>query len=124
MFEHKLGPLESLGDIFLRCFLDDPRAREPDQGFRLGHDDVAQRGKACHNPSRGRMGQHRNKGQARLPVARHGGAGFGHLHETEKPLVHPGTARGTDDYDRQAGGQRPFKQSGYFFAHHGTHTAA
>ena len=86
---------------YLSGLLDDPRAREADEGLRLREDEVSQGREARRDAPHGRVGQHAEVQAARLVVAAQGRRDLGHLHQGEDALVHPGPApRTRDDHQR------------------------
>src|SRR5690606_25419529 len=50
LLEQELGALEALGELLAHGLLDDPRAGEPDERFRLGDDDVPEEAEASRHP--------------------------------------------------------------------------
>ncbi len=123
MLQQKLAALETGRQLFPHGLFDHPRSGEADQRFRLGDIDVAQHREAGGNAAGGRVGQHRQVGDAVLGQPGQRRAGFGHLHQRHQGLLHPRPAAGGEADERAVLVQGGLRGADEALAHHRAHGA-
>ena len=113
--------LEIVGQLLPQGLLDHPAPSKTNQRFRFRQDQVAQHGETGgHTPSGG-VGEQWHVEQLGFAVAFQRSGDLRHLHQAEHPLLHPGTAGGTNDQQRQLAGGGLLDQTGDFLPDHRAH---
>ena len=124
MLHERRRGLEALGERTADGLLDQPGSGEADRRSGFGEDHVGEYREARGHAAVGRVHEHRHVRQAGPCEALGRCRGLGHLHEREHALLHPGAARGYDEHDRTAFGDREFEQARDLLAHHRAHGRA
>jgi len=119
-----LGALKSRRQLLADGALDDPRPREPDEGFGLGDVHVADEREAGRHAASRRIEQDAYVGQLGGTVAFEGGDRLRHLHEREDALLHAGASGRVQQNDRQPLGCRPLEQPRNLLPDHRSHAPA
>jgi hypothetical protein len=124
VLEEELGALETFGELLTDGLLDDAGASETNQRLRLGDVEVTQHGEAGGDAAGGGIGHHGDVGDFLIVETREASGDLGELHQAGDALHHARAARGRDDDQRMARGQRSIDSAGDGFADHSAHAAA
>ena len=123
MLHLELAALESGRQLFADGLFNDPGPGKTDQRTGLCQHDVAKAGKAGGHAAGSGVGEHTDVQPALCGKPLDGGAGLGHLHQAENALLHPRTAAGREDDQREPLGGGVFHCAGDLFAHSSAHAA-
>ena len=93
LLEQELAALESFRQLLPDRLLDDARAGEADQRFRLGDVQVAEHREAGRDAAGRRIGEHRDVRQPRAIEPRQRAADLRHLHQRQRAFHHARAAR-------------------------------
>ena len=124
VLEQKLAALESFGQRLADGLLDDARAGESDEGFRLGDVDVAEHREARRDAAGRRIGQDRDVGELRAIQTGQAGADLGHLHQRQRAFHHARAAGARHDDERHAPGDGTLDRPGDLLSDDDAHAAA
>ena len=119
----ELAALEPGGQLFADGLFNDTGPGKADEGSRLGQHDVAEAGEAGGDAASGGVGEHADVQPALGRKALDGGGRLGHLHQAENALLHPGSAAGRKDDQREPLGRGVLHGAGDLFAHRRAHAA-
>src|SRR5215471_3343096 len=120
----KLARLEVRRKLPAQLLLTHAAAGKPHDGPRLRQNHIAQRGVARENPSRGRAGQHADERHPGIPSLPNRRSRLGHLHQRQKPLLHPCPPGGAEQHDSLLLLSGTLERPSHFLPIHRAHGAA
>jgi len=119
-----LSPLKPFRQFFSHRLLDHSRPGKPNQRPRLSDMNITQHGKTRRHPARRRIGQHDDVRQPRLLHQPRRDNAPRHLHQTDRPLLHPRPARSRKNNQRSILQHRQPRRRQQTLTHRGPHGPA
>ena len=124
MLKQKFAALEALRQLLSDGLLNHARAGKSDERARLGNVQIAKHGEAGRDAAGGRVGEDAEIRNGFIVHLGQTGRDFCQLHQAGDTFHHARSARGRDDDERLACGQRAVYGAGNGFANHCSHAAA